>query len=504
MASIFSLDRAKIKHFSAFCSCEQQSVNRFLTPLTSPQSMKGAKKPRSLIPRWIRSLLPGKSPTPEQSTDLETLRDLRCVSWLLQNSVDEDVHTSAMNFLMSAPDLAEIIQMQYRDGGQVPDWILRFALHCLSLDPLPPASTVAECLKIIAFDLRCEVPNVTILDKGAEAEQTCSLIAEKLETAIEADDSALITSKREAVCALLPYAIFLEQGDRQGMVAAIIRAAKASKTCWFFNPVGSYITALFGKPSSSSLNWLLTIVSPHIDWENKVDGENAVVRWAAAASAVPDTEEVRQSVVDTLLQIASIHSLRPHIPIEIWAWLKKRPSLPPVCSGRSRGTTADTIRYVRGLGDFEIVKSYFLLVWSEWDDLCIGGLDEMETSIREEFGGIGMWGHREDLIGWLDYVLERLGRGLEYLEQHNPQVKQYRVEAAGGQYRKLKEVLVDADGETMKTLNLIPHLLVLCLFLACDNRGRFCLTSQGLMSSSHLHLYRNLSHFPSLFLPFSI
>ena len=177
-----------------------------------------------------------------------------------------------------------------------------------------------------------------------------------------------------------------------------------------------------------------------------------VRRWAAAALVVVDTEEVSQYVVDTLLQIASICSLRPHIPIGIWVWLKKRPSLPPVCLGRRCGTTPDTIRYVRGLGDVEILKSYLLLVWSQWDDLCIGGLDEMETAIREEFGGIWVRGHRKDPYGRLEYVLERLGLGLEYLGQHNPQVKQYRIEAARGQYGRLKQVLRDVDMEAVKRL----------------------------------------------------
>ena len=269
----------------------------------------------------------------------------------------------------------------------------------------------------------------------------------------KAGDAVTILSKRESVCALLSYAIFLEQGGQNGMVDTIFRVAKASKSCLFIDPIlsGSSITTLFGKPSSPLLDWLITVASSHLDWESKVDEEHMVYRWAAAALAVPDTEDVSQDVVDTLLQISSIYSLRPHVPIEIWAWLKKRPSLPPVCLGRSRGTTLDTVRHVRGLGNFEILISYFLLVWSEWDDLCIGGLDEMVTSIREEFGGIRMRGHREDLIKRLDYVLKRLGLGLEYLEQHNPQMKQYRIEAAQGQYGKLRGVLLDMDRETVET-----------------------------------------------------
>ena len=49
----------------------------------------------------------------------------------------------------------------------------------------------------------------------------------------------------------------------------------------------------------------IVLVLPHIRWKWPVGREDLTQRWAAAASAVPYTEEVVQSVVDTLLQIAS-------------------------------------------------------------------------------------------------------------------------------------------------------------------------------------------------------
>lgn len=50
-------------------------------------------------------------------------------------------------------------EYQRREGWEkkVPRWILRFALHSLSLDPLPPASVIIDCLSIIAIDLGCDV-----------------------------------------------------------------------------------------------------------------------------------------------------------------------------------------------------------------------------------------------------------------------------------------------------------------------------------------------------------
>ena len=66
---------------------------------------------------------------------------------------------------------------------------------------------------------------------------------------------------------------------------------------------------LFGEPSSPFRDWVITLVSPHIDWESTVHGENTVVMWAETVFAVLDTDKVIQNVVDTLLKIAPIDSL---------------------------------------------------------------------------------------------------------------------------------------------------------------------------------------------------
>jgi len=53
--------------------------------------------------------------------------------------------------------LAGLAQFEYqrRQHEKVPRWLLRFALHFLSQDPLPPTSVIADCLSIIAIDLDC-------------------------------------------------------------------------------------------------------------------------------------------------------------------------------------------------------------------------------------------------------------------------------------------------------------------------------------------------------------
>ena len=55
--------------------------------------------------------------------------------------------------------IAEVAQAVYQRTGRVkvPRWMLRFAQDSLSLDPPPPPSVVADCLKIIAIDLGCNV-----------------------------------------------------------------------------------------------------------------------------------------------------------------------------------------------------------------------------------------------------------------------------------------------------------------------------------------------------------
>jgi len=198
--------------------------------------------------------------------------------------------------------------------------------------------------------------------------------------------------------------------------------------------------------SPPSLHLIAILASPHVSWHDKPYDGSMVAKWAAAALAVPYTEEVGQNVVDTLLHIASVDSLRPHIPIDVWTWLKKQPSLSPECSGRSRGSSGDVVRRVRAFGDAEILKSYLLLVWSEWDhidDGQSGGLAEMETSIREDFGGIAMGPHRQDLIERLDRVLGQLDVGLDHPQQDKPSFDAHHISLAKTQYSELRRVLME-------------------------------------------------------------
>ena len=230
---------------------------------------------------------------------------------------------------------------------------------------------------------------------------------------VEAEGHLPLRSRRKAITALLPHAVWQERKGQPEMLNTILRAARASKAMWFmWCYVNQFPSTLFLEASPRAI----VLVSPHFDWRRLRGRGDLVQLWAATASAVPYTEEVAQGVVDTLLQIASVGELVRYIPAHVWSWLTKRPSLPPVCEGHYDGTHAHVVEVVRGLRDIEILKSYLLLVWSEWDTPA--GCDEMCTSIREDFSGIGMGHHRAELIRRLDHVLGQLDRGLEYLIQH--------------------------------------------------------------------------------------
>ena len=234
------------------------------------------------------------------------------------------------------------------------------------------------------------------------------------------------------------------------MADAICRAAMASNSRRFmWHRVRRYIATLFDVQHPPSLNWIITLASSEVPWSSRLHDKNTVARWAAAVSAVPHTEEVCPSVVEALLQIASIDSLRPHIPIDAWAWLKKWTPHLPLSGGRSEGSRNHVIRHVRTLGDIEILKSYFLLVWSDLGSLDESCFAEVQVSIREDFSGVGMWRHRQDLI-------DRLDQRLEDLEEFSALNDDLRREKE--QYLELKDVLLEVDRESTKSLNLTRKL----------------------------------------------
>jgi len=221
-----------------------------------------------------------------------------------------------------------------------------------------------------------------------------------------------------------------------------------------FNPMGKlidwdkfmwkaircFISTLYDGTNPDSLNWVITLVSPYVLLETWSLNEHMVTQWAAASLAVPYSEEVGQSVVAVLLRLASIDSLQPYIPIAIWAFLKKKLSLPHKPLGRTLETSGPVVRSIQSLEDIEILKSYFLLVWSDWYPPW--GFAAMCTSISEDFSGMEMKHHRRELIQQLDHVLAQLDQGLEYLQQYSPDISGPDIQVTKERYGEFRKLLL--------------------------------------------------------------
>ena len=266
---------------------------------------------------------------------------------------------------------------------------------------------------------------------------------------VDAADHTLMHAKRKAISALLVYLI-LERGREQQMANAISHVIRSLGTTWStWRHIEPYTSVLFGGLNSPSTDPLIVLLSPYIGWDDALRSKDNVVRWATAALAVPYTEEVGRDIASALVQIACWGSLLPHIPTEIWTWLKKHSTLPPPYQGGRMLITGDTVRYIQGLGDIEIFRSYLCLVWSERcyiEDVCVIG-----DWLREDFCGIGMWGHREDLIKRLDKVLEDCD------QESGPN------EDLGARYQMLREVLLEVETKATKILIGTPRRLSLSI-----------------------------------------
>jgi len=280
---------------------------------------------------------------------------------------------------------------------------------------------------------------------------------------VRAEDSDKLFSKRKAIMALLPYMVWQERDGQPEMFYMLQRAAGVSRTLEFtWHHVEQFAITLLSKATPRAI----VLASPHIPWSSLAISRDLVRKWAAATSAVSYTEEVAQSVVNTLLWIASLNRLSPHITADVWLWLKRQPQLPPVCLGRRFGTSPEAVKVVRGLKDIEVLKSYLLIVWSEWSTLWDDGSKEICASIREDFCGIGMGCHRADLIQRLDDVLGQLDRELEYLQQHSPGLRKRSVNSIRHRYRQLRGTLLDVDAKAIaRTSSYYPMVLPFCVLI---------------------------------------
>jgi len=172
--------------------------------------------------------------------------------------------------------------------------------------------------------------------------------------------------------------------------------------------------------------------------------------WITTAAALPYTDDVCRTVVDTLLQMAGFDVLLLHIPTVAWDWLKKRPLLRPGCWGLVAGTRKDVVLKVLRFGDVELITSYLFVVWSEWSHLhrWSGGCPGMFRMIRE-LNGVGVAGHRADLIRRLEYVLSQLDPTSS--EKQN--------------YEEFRKALAEVDEEMTQILTSMSRTVVVLFSL---------------------------------------
>ena len=79
-----------------------------------------------------------------------------------------DHRPSSQDHISSACRMVGVAQLGYQQtqNRKVPRWTLRFALYSLSLNPPPPVSAIANCVKIAAIDLGCDILDITPWDEG--------------------------------------------------------------------------------------------------------------------------------------------------------------------------------------------------------------------------------------------------------------------------------------------------------------------------------------------------
>ena len=131
-----------------------------------------ATDPKSRVPENIRQRYITTFPFETNYDGLPFSHTLRVIHRVIYQSHKHqlewgDCKLLGYEYTTLAHPLTELARFQYHRNQRrkVSRWLLRFALHVLSQDPLPPTSAVADCLSIIALDLDCTFPNTTTPDE---------------------------------------------------------------------------------------------------------------------------------------------------------------------------------------------------------------------------------------------------------------------------------------------------------------------------------------------------
>ena len=255
------------------------------------------------------------------------------------------------------------------------------------------------------------------------------MVTQKLENMAEATPPYRIWEQRKAISALFPYAVYLARRGQREMLDAFSRVARASdpdSENFMWHHIGPFTMTLFDNPNPPSLNWILGLTSPRKLWHDQPH-DNSAVSWPAAAPSY--TGEADRGMVDEVLRVAADEVLRV-------AFINPRRRTP-------MRTEKAAVREVRALGDAGVLRSYLLLLWSKgtYIEYRHEDLAEMQISIWEGFGGIGMWRIRE-------YLIERLDRF-----RWKPAERRWQ---AAEQCGELKRLFLEADEAAEKILTRMP------------------------------------------------
>jgi len=123
------------------------------------------------------------------------------------------------------------------------------------------------------------------------------------------EDTDRIISKRKAITAFFPYAVWRGRCGDCGVVETFLGVAKASNPTqkiidWdgiMWKAVRPFVDTLFDRATPDSLDRVLTLVSPYVSLESWSLNRTMVTRWASATLAIPYSEEASQVVVAVLL-----------------------------------------------------------------------------------------------------------------------------------------------------------------------------------------------------------
>jgi len=275
-----------------------------------------------------------------------------------------------------------------------------------------------------------------------------------------AHDQDTIYHKHKAITVLFPYALWQERYRRHPVIFnAFLHAANASRSGGFlWHRVQPFMNMLLNDASDASLKKAAILASPYVPWYRR-EFKGLVQTWVAIASTIPKEKEVAPSIVNALLRIAFFGLLPPGNHGEVWSWLTLRPSLPSLCKGRRLGSHPRVMQRVRGLKDIEILKSYLLAIWSEWDSLQGDGFPTMCECIREEFSGVEANSHRAELVQRLDEVIGELDKGLEYLRRDRPDLEEEGLQEGKGQYEELRKILKEIPEVPEIPTCMFPRLI---------------------------------------------